>query len=183
MPMAELQLDEIYRKVGRMVLDDYQLDDKSLREWICEVKAFRKKQAENKLVERAKLEAALAEVEQLKKLLASYGISPMATADPVTSIWRNPLSPEQAAAVLRNATTTGAMRIACLLGAQALSRKREGQHRFFMTDEEISTSWRRAASHKKQVQVLAELNCVSTPTMRKKLVEMGLLQPRKEKNA
>ena len=47
---------------------------------------------------------------------------------------------------------------------------------FPMSDDEISVSFRTAASPHKQVQVLADLNCCSKGEMMVKLQELGLLE-------
>lgn len=46
----------------------------------------------------------------------------------------------------------------------------------FMTDDEIRASWRRAASWREQVKILAELNACPVEQMQEKLIELGCLQ-------
>lgn len=52
----------------------------------------------------------------------------------------------------------------------------KGPVQFYMTDEEIRASWRRAASWREQVKILAELNVCSVERMQEKLIELGCLQ-------
>lgn len=47
---------------------------------------------------------------------------------------------------------------------------------FVMTDEEIRRSYLRAKERSTQVRILAELNAVDVSAMRKKLVELGLME-------
>lgn len=51
----------------------------------------------------------------------------------------------------------------------------KGPAKMFMTDDEIRDSWRRAASWREQVKILAELNACSVEQMQEKLVELGCL--------
>ena len=51
-----------------------------------------------------------------------------------------------------------------------------GEANFLMDNEEISVNFRTAANPQKQVQILADLNCVSKYEMGKKLYELGLLE-------
>ena len=171
--------EKLARHVTAMVLDEFEVDGKTLRAWIEEVKRFRKEQDAGKWVEARKLETVVRERDRLREKLAELKTG--GSAAPASTVWSMDPTPEKAANVLRNTPTAGVLRRACLMGAEALQRKRAPGHGFYMTDDEIRSSWRRCASQLAQVQVLADLNCVSAPTMKKKLQEMGLYQPKEKK--
>lgn len=46
--------------------------------------------------------------------------------------------------------------------------------RFYMTDDEILTSWNRAVNRREQVQILADLNACSLECMEEKLESLGV---------
>lgn len=60
------------------------------------------------------------------------------------------------------------------------SRAPKEPPKMFMTDDEIRDSWRRAASWREQIKILAELNACSVDRMQEKLVELGCLVEAKE---
>lgn len=194
--MASIVSADLAKRVAALALDEVQLDGKPLGVWIEDVKRFYSEQEKGKWVEAKKLETLTREHEKqaaaaAKKLEAvtrerdrlREKLDELKTCGKSTAgtVWSMDLPPEKAANVLRNAPTAGVLRRACLMGAEALDRKRKPGRGFYMTDDEIRSSWRRCASQASQVQVLADLNCVSTPTMQKKLQEMGLYQQKEKK--
>lgn len=47
--------------------------------------------------------------------------------------------------------------------------------KFYMTDDEIRKDYTKAKDRKRQLGILADMNCVSKAAMRNKLIEMGLI--------
>ena len=46
----------------------------------------------------------------------------------------------------------------------------------YMSDDEITASYKEAADQNGQIQILADLNCTSVPTMKAKLRDLGLIE-------
>lgn len=179
--MASLDTREIANKLGAMILDEIEIDGEPLRNLLRDARRYTADRAAGKYVKRQALDDAKREISRLTDLLQRSGLSIHPETAPDGSTWPISMKPEDAAELLRNASASGALRVACLQGAEALQHKRAPGHGFYMSDDEIRSSWRRCANQQTQVQILADLNCVSITTMKKKLQDMGLYQPREKK--